>query len=131
MLNFLLVNIVIFFIFWLVCNQITKNLLNQGEEDLAIAAMRYRKTIMYSIFISIILFFFNFNFNFFTWIGIIYYIIISILEAILLIISFITGIDEDIKNKYINVELWKVTFTKLLNEITSIIMIFFLFSLLN
>ena len=128
MIHFLLV-VVILFIFWLICNYITDNLLKKNSQDLAIGAVRYRKTIMFDIAVCIILFILNFDFL--LWIGISYYIIITILEGIFLTISVISGLDEDIKNKQFDIDLWKVTFAKFLNEISSIVMIFFLFSLLN
>lgn len=128
MVHFLLV-IVILFIFGLICNYITVNLLNENLQDLAIGAVKYRKTIMFDIAVCMVLFIFTFKFL--LWIGIVYYIIIAILEGILLIISVVTGLDEDIKNKQFDTDLWKVTLTKFLNEVSSIIVIFFLFSLLN
>lgn len=128
MLNYFLI-IIIFLIFWLICNYITRNLLKANLDDLAIGVVKYRKTIMFNILAMT--FFFLLDFNFLLWIGIIYYIIISILEGILLVVSIVTGLDEDIKNRCFDINLWKVVLTKLLNELTSIGSIFFLFSLLN
>lgn len=121
--------IILFLVFWLICNYITNNLLKANLNELAVGAVKYRKTIMFDIFA--ITFFFLLDFNFLLWIGICYYIMISILEGILLMISIITGLDDDIKNKHFDTDLWKVVLAKLLNEVSSIVSIIFLFSLLN
>ncbi len=125
-----LIYVGIFFIFWLICNVIVrKTLYDNMSDELVVAAVKYRKTIMFDI-IAIFLFMI-FNFNFLLWLGIAYYIIISILDGILLIISLITNLDYYIKEKIFETNMWLLVLTKLLNEIASIMMIFALFSLLN
>ena len=84
---------------------------------------------MFDIIVLIILTLFNIKFL--IWLAIIYYIIIGIFEGILLIIAFVTGLDNDLKNKKIDKDLWIIFIAKFLNEISSIIMIFTLISILN
>ncbi len=130
-MEIIITSIIILFIFWYICNNILEKALEQYNElnEYTIALVKYRKTIMFDIIALI--FFFIFDINFLLWIGIVYYIIISILEGILLVISLITGLDEDIKTKQIDKDLWLIFTSKLLNEISSIIMIFTLSTLLH
>ena len=120
-MEIIITSIIILFIFWYICNNILEKALEQYNElnEYTIALVKYRKTIMFDII------------AFLLWIGIVYYIIISILEGILLVISLITGLDEDIKTKQIDKDLWLIFTSKLLNEISSIIMIFTLSTLLH
>lgn len=125
-----LIYVGIFFIFWLICNVIVrKTLYDNMSDELVVAAVKYRKTIMFDI-IAIFLFII-FDFNFFLWLGIAYYIIMVILEGILLIISIFTNLDYYIKEKIFETNMWLLVLAKLLNEIATIMMIFALFSLLN
>ena len=122
--------IVLFFIFWCICNYIVKYFLNNNAEDsFVISAVRYRKTIMFSILALV--FFIFFDINFLTWIGIIYYIIISILEGIMLVISVITNLDYYIKERIFETKMWLLVLAKTLNEVSSILMTVTLFSLLK
>ena len=123
--------IIILFIFWLIVNYILKQTINRhkivieiiGELDEYTASiLNYRKSIMFDIIVLIILTLFNIKFL--IWPAIIYYIIIGILEGILLIIAFISGLDNDLKNKKLDKDLWTIFIAKFLNEISTIIMIF-------
>lgn len=127
----LIIILIILFAFWCMCNYITILFVNKyGESnEVSISAYKYRKNIMFDILALI--FFFIFDINFIKWIGIIYYVIISIIEGILLVVSIITGLDEDIKNKKVDRVLWSLVLVKLLNELSSIIMIVALFEILN
>ena len=97
--------------------------------EFVMSCVKYRKTIMFDIILMIV--FYIFNINFITWIGIVYYIIISIAEGILTVIAFISGIDDDINGKKLDKEAWALFIPKMLNEISSVFMIFFLFSILK
>lgn len=121
--------IIILFIFWLICNYILKRFLVRYQDlnDYTVSALKYRRTIMFDILALI--FIFIFNFKFIKWIAIAYYIIIAILEGILLIIAFITGIDNDIKNRQIDTDLWVLLLSKFLNEVSNLIMIFMSFKI--
>lgn len=122
--------IILFFIFWCICNYIVKIFLNNNlTDDFVLSAVKYRKTLMFNILALI--FFTLFNINFLIWIGIIYYIIVSILEGIILIISIITNLDYYIKEKVFETHMWLLILVKMLNEITHIIMLITLFSMLN
>ena len=122
--------IILFFIFWCVCNYIVKYFFNNNaNDDFVMSAVKYRKTIMF--FILALVFFIFFNINFLTWIGIIYYIIISILEGIMLVISLITNLDYYIKEKIFETKMWLLVLMKTLNEVSSILMVIILFSLLK
>ena len=127
----MIICILIFFIFWIICNCIVKRMLQDGSlsEEFIISAVKYRKTIMFDIIALI--FFIIFNVNFLLWLGIIYYVIISILEGIMLVISVITNLDYYLKEKMFEKELWYLVLAKTLNEITSISMIFILSSFLK
>lgn len=122
---------IVLFIFWILCNIILKSFLNKYQtlEELGLAVLKCRKNIMFDI-ISLAFFVF-FDLNFFTWIGIIYYGIMIIIEGILLVIALITGIDEDLKNKTLNKDLWLILLANSLNEISSILILRVLFLILN
>lgn len=78
-----------------------------------------------------LLFFIIFDINFLLWLGIIYYVIIAILEGIMLVISVITNLDYYMKEKIFEKEMWLIVLAKTLNEIVSVLMIFILSSLLK
>lgn len=78
-----------------------------------------------------LLFFIIFDINFLLWLGIIYYVIIAILEGIMLVISVITNLDYYMKEKIFEKEMWLIVLAKTLNEIVSVSMIFILSSLLK
>ena len=124
-----IISIVLLFILWLICNYILKILLNKYLElnDYTIAALEYRKTIMFDIFVLI--FIFIFNFKIIRYIAVLYYVIIVLIEGILIIIATVSGLEDDIKNKKIEKNLWLLLSSKFLNEIASIIMILALFNL--
>lgn len=126
-----IIYIVIYFIFWFICNYIAQIFLQDDSlsEEFLISAVKYRKTIMFNIFGLI--FFMIFDINFLLWIGIIYYVIISILEGIMLVISIITNLDYYLKEKIFEKELWYLVLAKTLNEVVSISMIFILSSFLK
>ena len=123
--------IIVLFIFWIINNSILKEILEKYQDmnDFTFSILNYRKTIMFDIIVLI--FFIIFNVNFLIWIAIAYYVIIGILEGILLVISFFTSLDADIKNKNIDTDLWSIFIAKLLNEISTIIMIFILIPMIN
>lgn len=123
--------LIILFVSWCVCNYVVILFVNKyGEQnELTLSAWKYRKTMMFDI-LSLI-FLFIFHVNFLIWIAIIYYILISIIEGILIIIGLTTGIEEDIKNKKLDEDLWSLMVTKILNEIASILMIITLFGILK
>lgn len=127
----IIVYILIFFIFWIICNYIVERMLQDSSlvEEYIISAVKYRKAIMFDIIALI--FFIIFNVNFLLWLGIIYYVIISILEGIMLIISIITNLDYYLKERIFEKELWILVLAKTLNEIISVSMIFILSSLLT
>lgn len=127
----ILVYILVFFIFWIICNCIVERMSRDGflSEEFIISAMKYRNAIMFDIIALI--FFIIFNVNFLLWLGIIYYVIISILEGIMLVISIITNLDYYLKEKIFEKELWILILAKVLNEIISVSMIFILYSLLK
>ena len=123
--------IIILFILWLINNTILRTALKKYQElnDYTTPLLKNRKTIMFDIILLI--FFIVFDINFLLWIGIIYFIIISIVLGLLLIISLITGIDSDLKNRTVDKDVWTMFFSNCLNVISSIIMIFTLLSLLT
>lgn len=122
--------IILFFIFWFIWNYTVKIFLsNNLTDDFVLSAIKYRKTLMFNILTLI--FFMLFDINFLTWIGIVYYIIISILEGVMLVISVITNLDYYIKKKEFETHMWLLVLAKTLNEITHIIMTITLFSMLN
>lgn len=122
--------IILFLIFWCICNYIVKKFLDDNmQEEFVVSAVKYRKTIMFNILALIFLIFMDIDFL--TWIGIIYYVIISILEGIMLVISIITNLDYYIKEKIFETHMWLLVLVKTLNEIVSIFMLFELFSLLK
>ena len=127
----MIVYILIFLFFWIICNCIVKRMLQDGSlaEEFIISAMKYRNAIMFDIIALI--FFIIFDVNFLLWLGIIYYVIISILEGIMLVISIITNLDYYLKERIFEKELWILVLAKTLNEIISISMIFILSSLLK
>lgn len=127
----IIIYILIVFIFWIICNFIVREILNINPlaEEFIISAVKYRKTIMFDIIALI--FFIIFDVNFLIWLGIIYYVIISILEGIMLVISIITNLDYYLKEKIFEKELWLLVLEKTLSEIVSISMIFILSSLLK
>ena len=133
-----ILSIIILFIFWIIVNYILKQAINRHKivieiirelDEYTASILNYRKSIMFDIIVLIILTLFNIKFL--IWLAIIYYIIIGIFEGILLIIAFVTGLDNDLKNKKIDKDLWIIFIAKFLNEISSIIMIFTLISILN
>lgn len=122
--------IILFLIFWCICNYIVKKFLDYNiQEEFMVSAVKYRKTIMFNILALIFLIFMDIDFL--TWIGIVYYIIISILEGIMLAISIITNLDYYIKEKIFETHMWLLVLVKTLNEIVSIFILFELFSLLK
>lgn len=127
----MIVYILIFFIFWIICNYIIEKMSRDGSlsEEFIISAVKYRKTIMFDIIA--LLFFIIFDINFLLWLGIIYYVIIAILEGIMLVISVITNLDYYMKEKIFEKEMWLIVLAKTLNEIVSVSMIFILSSLLK
>lgn len=122
---------IILFIFWILCNIILKYFLNKYNtlDELGLAVLKRRKNIIFDIFSLV--FFVIFDLNFFTWLGIIYYGIMAIIEGILLVIALITGIDKDLKNKTLNKDLWLILLANLLSEISSILILRVLFLILN
>lgn len=121
--------IILFFIFWCICNYIVKIFLNNNlADDFVLSAVKYRKTLMFNILALI--FFMLFDMKFLIWIGIIYYIIVSILEGIMLVISVITNLDYYIKEKVFETHMWLLVLAKMLNEIAHITMAITLFSIL-
>ena len=127
----IIIPIVALLLLWCICNAIVSNMLKKYGElnDYISSLLQYRKTIMFDI-LSLI-FLVIFNIKLFLWIAIIYTIIMIIFEGILIIIALITGIDDDIKTKQVDKDLWLIFTCKFLNEIASIIMLFTIFSLLN
>ena len=121
--------IIILFILWIICNSILKNLLNKCREfnEMINAALNYRKSIMFDILVLLCVFIFDVNII--RYIAIIYYIVIALFEGILIIISCVSGIKDDVTNNCIDKDLWILLFSKVLNELASIIMIIELLSL--
>ncbi len=129
----IIIQILLLIILWLIVNTILKTLLNRSQNynnsyeinsiysELSISVLKYRKTIMYDLIFLLILFFIN-NSIFF-WGAIIYYVIMAIIEAILIVISLTTELNNPC-NKIIIKELWLVFWSKLFDEISNIIMIF-------
>lgn len=120
-------SIILLLIFWLITNYIFNKY--KTLNDFSITILKSRKTIMFNMIVLV--FFILFNIKILVWIAIIYYIIIGILSGILLIISFITGLDENIKNKNIDTDFWNMCIVNFLNEFSNIIMIFTLISLVK
>ena len=127
----MIVYILIFFIFWIICNCIVERMSRDDSlsEEFITSAIKYRNAIMFDIIVLI--FFIIFDVNFLLWLGIIYYVIISILEGIMLVISIITNLDYYLKERIFEKELWILVLAKTLNEIISVSMIFILSSLLK
>ena len=127
----IIVYILIFFIFWVICNCIAERISHNSSlsEEFIISAIKYKKAIMFDIIALI--FFIIVDVNFLLWLGIIYYVIISILEGIMLVISIITNLDYYFKERIFEKELWTLVLAKTLNEIISVSMIFILSSFLK
>ena len=127
----MIVYILIFFIFWIICNCIVERMSRDDSlsEEFIISAIKYRNAIMFDI--VVLIFFIIFDVNFLLWLGIIYYVIISILEGIMLVISIITNLDYYLKERIFEKELWILVLAKTLNKIISVSMIFILSSLLK
>lgn len=125
----MIVYILIFFIFWIICNCIVERMSRDDSlsEEFIISAIKYRNAIMFDI--VVLIFFIIFDVNFLLWLGIIYYVIISILEGIMLVISIITNLDYYLKERIFEKELWILVLAKTLNKIISVSMIFILSSL--
>lgn len=130
-MEIIVVTFILLFIFWLICNFILKEFLNKYQclNELVEASLKCRKNIMFDIFA--LAFLVIFDLNFFIWLGIIYYGIMTIIEGILLVIALITGIDDDLKNKRLNKDLWLMFFANLLSEFSSILILRVLFLILN
>ena len=121
--------IIVLFILWTIANCIVKIFIKKyyNLNDLVTATLKNRKTIMFDIISLIIIYILKFKFL--IWITIIYYIVITILEAILIIISFITGFIEDYQKKVINKAIWILLLSNFINEISNIIMLYALFEI--
>lgn len=128
----IIIQALILFIFWIIVNEILKNLLNKCQNndqeyeikiaiaDLSLATLSYRKTIMFDIIVLFILCFFDVEFLFI--VAIIYYVVIAITGGILIVNALTTELNLP-SNKVIIKELWCVFLAKVLNEISDIIMI--------
>ena len=124
------VTIILLFILWIICNGIVKILLNRYTDlnELVVASVKYRKTIMFDLIIVLFLYFLDINFL--NYIAIVYYIIIIFVEGFLLVISVITGITEK-TDKITNNSLWLLTVSKALNELAKILVLIKIIALLN
>ena len=129
----ILIQILLLFIFWLIVNTILKTLLGKYQDDntpyeiknilveASKTVLNYRKAIMFDLITLLVLFIFNVKVLY--WIAIIYNIIIAIIEALLIVVSFTTELNHE-GNEIIKNELWLVFWSKLFNEISSIILIY-------
>ena len=125
-----IIYVLIIFIFWLICNTIVRKLIKENSyQEVIISSVKYRKTLFFDI-VAIVIFTFL-NIAFLNWIGIIYYILISIIEGIMLVIALVTNLDFYFKEHIFEKEMWLLVIVKFLNETASIIVDFSLFSLLE
>ena len=125
-----IIYVLIIFIFWLICNTIVRKLIKENSyQEVIISSVKYRKTLFFDI-VAIVIFTFL-NIAFLTWIGIIYYILISIIEGIMLVIALVTNLDFYFKEHIFEKEMWLLVIVKFLNETASIIVALSLFSLLE
>ena len=125
-----IIYVLIIFIFWLICNTIVSKLIKENScQEVIISSVKYRKTLFFDI-VAIVIFTFL-NIAFLTWIGIIYYILISIIEGIMLVIALVTNLDFYFKEHIFEKEMWLLVIVKFLNETASIIVALSLFSLLE
>lgn len=118
---------IIMLLLWILNIFITKILLKKywEFEEIIIASTKNTKCIIFDI--VALLFILWIDVEFIKWIAIIYYIIIIILSGILLIISVVTGIDEDFKNKKIDMLCWTLCSSNILREISNITILITLF----
>ena len=125
-----IIYVLIIFIFWLICNTIVRKLIKENlYQEVIISSVKYRKTLFFDV-VAIVIFTFL-NITFLTWIGIIYYILISIIEGIMLVIALVTNLDFYFKEHIFEKEMWLLVIVKFLNETASIIVALSLFSLLE
>ena len=125
-----IIYVLIIFIFWLICNTIVRKLIKENSyQEVIISSVKYRKTLFFDI-VAIVIFTFL-NIAFLNWIGIIYYILISIIEGIMLVIALVTNLDFYFKEHIFEKEMWLLVIVKFLNETASIIVALSLFSLLE
>ena len=125
-----IIYVLIIFIFWLICNTIVRKLIKENlYQEVIISSVKYRKTLFFDV-VAIVIFTFL-NITFLTWIGIIYYILISIIEGIMLVIALVTNLDFYFKEHIFEKEMWLLVIAKFLNETASIIVTLSLFSLLE
>lgn len=125
-----IIYVLIIFIFWLICNTIVRKLIKENlYQEVIISSVKYRKTLFFDV-VAIVIFTFL-NIAFLNWIGIIYYILISIIEGIMLVIALVTNLDFYFKEHIFEKEMWLLVIVKFLNETASIIVALSLFSLLE
>lgn len=117
--------------FWFIENLIVKKFLIKYQEMNVYVetTLKNRKIIMFDLIVLVFLIIIDVNF--FSWISIIYYTILSIIGAILLLCSLISGIFEDTRNKFVNRELWILFISNFIEEVTSIIILIVSINILN
>ena len=117
--------------FWFIENLIVKKFLIKYQEMNVYVetTLKNRKIIMFDLIVLVFLIIIDVNF--FSWISIIYYTILSIIGAILLLCSLISGIFEDIRNKFVNRDLWILFISNFIEEVTSIIILIVSINILN
>lgn len=117
--------------FWFIENLIVKKFLIKYQEMNVYVetTLKNRKIIMFDLIVLVFLIIIDVNF--FSWISIIYYTILSIIGAILLLCSLISGIFEDTRNKFVNRDLWILFISNFIEEVTSIIILIVSINILN
>ena len=109
-----IVTILILFSCWLVCNYLVKKyLLIYGEINEVIKiTVKTRKTIFFDIIFFIFLYFMRVNFL--TWVGMMYYIVISVLMYGVLFLSVLEIFKPGSGNKS-NKDLWRIFLVNIIN----------------